>query len=429
MLPVIEIVANFMFSGLAIYYMNTVLERGAKTVRWKMVLFWLLYFGVVTFLTYPDGFEGLWAIAYGITLFVYSCMALYGKALVKLVYAALWNIILVISSAVVLFTSKIIVDRNLYSIYDVKVTVRVIELLSGFLLRLILINLLVLVKEQRKKTGEHNIKFTIMLILIYTITWGNLMGMLMAEMNAIQSNRYIWVLLLFIELAICLLLLFYLYDRWSRIEQEKLINEHLMTMNEEQERYIRELISGAEEIGILKHDMKKYFFVLHTYISNGQIEESKKYLEELRGSSDEIPIGEYHSLQAILKNRKMICEKEGICFQYSVLGNWEKIDTMDLCVLSWNMLDNAVEAERKESEKEIQFEISNYRGYLKLECRNRIQRSVLEENPNLITSKKDKNNHGLGLASVRKMVEKYNGMQKITEEEGFFIISAYLQNN
>lgn len=67
------------------------------------------------------------------------------------------------------------------------------------------------------------------------------------------------------------------------------------------------------------------------------------------------------------------------------------IDAMNLCVLIWNLLDNAIEGERKEEEeKEIQFEISNYKGYLKIEYKNRIHKSVLKDNPNLITSKKIK---------------------------------------
>jgi len=431
---VIEVGANVMMSGLAIHYMNTVLKHGAKTVRWKILLFWLLYFLAVTFLTFQNGFDGMSSFFYGLILFLYSHLTLYGKALVKILYVALWNILLTMSSSIVLFTSSIIVNRNLSEIYDISISIRAIELLSVFVLRLIFIKVMALLILQKQKEGDYDTKFILLMILICIITWINLAGLLMTEVSPVQNDRYTWVLLLFLELVLCLSFLFYLYDRWSKTEQEKMKSEHIKVMYEEQERYIRELTSSSEEIRILKHDLKKYIFVLYNYICKNEIEQCKKYLEVLKGNCSDVPTGEYDSLQAVLKNCKTICDNEGILFQYSLLGNRENIDAMDLCILSWNLLDNAVEAEKAEPVKEIHFGITNFRGYLKLECKNRIHISVLENNPHLYTTKKDRNRHGLGLASIKKIVEKYNGIQKITEEKSpsdaveFFDVTILLQN-
>jgi len=427
--PVIEITANLLLAGLAIYFMNTVLEQGEKTTKWKIVLFWLLYFAVVTFLTYPSGFEGLGAIVYGGILFVYACLALNGKVLEKFVYAMLWNVIILISSSAIFYVSKYLINRNMSDVYDVEAPIRVIELLSTFLLRLLLIKVIKMVKERKRKEGKNNTKFTVIVILFCIITWGNLVGMFFAEINIGQNDRYLWIILLLVELSVCMIALFYLYERWNRIEQEKLKNDYLEAMNAEQEKYILELVSTNEAIRILRHDIKKYLYILYTSLCNEQYEECKRYLETFKGKNEEALIGEPDSLHIILKNRKTICEKECITFHYNALGNWKKIDIMDLCVLIWNLLDNAIEAEKKEEEKEIQLEISNYKGYLKIECKNRIHKSVLNDNPNLITNKKDKSNHGLGLISVKKMVEKYDGMQKITEENGYFVNRVFLQNN
>jgi len=163
-------------------------------------------------------------------------------------------------------------------------------------------------------------------------------------------------------------------------------------VNAEQEKYILELVTSNEGIRVLKHDMKKYLYVLYTYLCNEQYDECRGYLETLKSENEEALVGEEpDSLHIILKNRKTLCGKAGITFHYNALGNWEKIDAMNLCVLIWNLLDNAIEGERKEEEeKEIQFEISNYKGYLKIEYKNRIHKSVLKDNPNLITSKKIK---------------------------------------
>ena len=43
---------------------------------------------------------------------------------------------------------------------------------------------------------------------------------------------------------------------------------------------------------------------------------------------------------------------------------------------------------------------------------------------NLLTTKKDKKGHGLGLESVKKVLSKYNGVLQINCDKGGFIVEA-----
>ena len=59
----------------------------------------------------------------------------------------------------------------------------------------------------------------------------------------------------------------------------------------------------------------------------------------------------------------------------------------------------------------------------------RIENSYLNVNlvrGNLLTTKKDKKGHGLGLESVKKVLSKYNGVLQINCEKGGFIVEAVL---
>lgn len=431
MIPAVEIIANMLFSGLAIHFMNSFLVRGKRAARYKMALGWAVYFLTVTFLTYPKGFEGLSAISYGAVLFLYARLALKGKTGESLVAAFIWNIIITITSVAALLITNFGFDRNLLNIKDVDVIVRLGELISVFFLRLILIKLVIMLRETGEKRGVAGKRFSIIICLFYFCMWINVMGILLSEMNPDWKNRNLWVLLLLMELTVCVILLFYLYERWNRQEQEKIKNRYLERMNEEQHKYIEELLTSNEETRVLKHDLNKYFYIMNTFLDSRQNEECRKYLDKLSCMSEKIVCGdsESGSVDIIMQNRKALCGKESISFQYSILANWKNIDEMDLCVLLLNMMDNAVEAERKESEKAIRLEISNYKGYLKIECRNRIEKSVLKRNPGLHTSKNDGEEHGIGLLSIRKTAEKYDGWQAITEEDGYFVNTVYLRSS
>lgn len=59
----------------------------------------------------------------------------------------------------------------------------------------------------------------------------------------------------------------------------------------------------------------------------------------------------------------------------------------------------------------------------------RIENSYLNVNlvrGNLLTTKKDKKEHGLGLESVKEVLSKYNGVLQINCDKRVFIVEAVL---
>ncbi len=68
----------------------------------------------------------------------------------------------------------------------------------------------------------------------------------------------------------------------------------------------------------------------------------------------------------------------------------EGIDDLEFCSVFENLMDNAIEAERKVTEKKeiIIFVEEKKMGYLRLEIQNKIEKSVLNENSSLNTTKK-----------------------------------------
>ena len=75
-----------------------------------------------------------------------------------------------------------------------------------------------------------------------------------------------------------------------------------------------------------------------------------------------------------------------------------------------NLLDNAVEAASKSAVKFIHLEITNsLNSYHKITVINSSDIEPNVKNKKLITTKKNKDAHGFGTKSIRKIVRKYKG--------------------
>lgn len=90
------------------------------------------------------------------------------------------------------------------------------------------------------------------------------------------------------------------------------------------------------------------------------------------------------------------------------------MDDMDVCSLIGNILDNAIEASQElldTKKPSISIKIGNINNFIIIKTRNECiscSRKKLKENI-FETTKDIKKMHGIGLSSVKKVVEKYDG--------------------
>lgn len=107
----------------------------------------------------------------------------------------------------------------------------------------------------------------------------------------------------------------------------------------------------------------------------------------------------------------------------------EIIDELDLAILFGNLLDNAIEAAKKEDDKLIEIRFSVYNDYCNILISNPISESVLKSNPSLITTKEKNASHGFGLKSIRSIVDKYSGIFDTYEENSRFNVHISIPVN
>lgn len=229
------------------------------------------------------------------------------------------------------------------------------------------------------------------------------------EMSSVMSLIIsgIFVLLLFTNLII-----FVIYDRANKNREELYMLKTEKFQQELDEKYFDAIEQSQEEIKYFSHDMKNYLLQIKYFES---IEEIHQYLDEIIENVEKISyvrISSNKMLNLIISKYSAICEKKRIKFIPEVkLANLKYIEDVDLSTLLNNLLDNAVEAAEATQNGRIELSIfsknSKFDGII---LKNSCATPPKHINNELITSKKDKLLHGLGVNIVKKVLKKYDGI-------------------
>ena len=193
-------------------------------------------------------------------------------------------------------------------------------------------------------------------------------------------------------------------------------------------------LKGMEEIHEntrrLKHDMRNHIMVIASYLNNNEIEEAKEYLSVVLDKLNKVYsyISTGNSVMNYVINLKLEnAQKENINFKVEIENlEFKRMGSVDFSALLGNILDNAIEASRKEENPFIEVIIKRKRNYDTILVKNHISNSVLKSNTSLETSKNDSNNHGIGMKQIKEITEKYDGILDIYEEHEMFCVNVMI---
>ena len=187
-----------------------------------------------------------------------------------------------------------------------------------------------------------------------------------------------------------------------------------------------ELDKNQQQIRRIRHDMNNHLSVLEGLLKKGDTEKALEYFEDLnlhiksgtrRFCKDSI-------VNAVLNAKYNAAEESGIdCFFHVDIDRVLGIDAVSLCTIFANTLDNAVDACQKikdPAKRRLSLKARcTQNGYFSYEIVNSKVNAVRKKKDAFLTDKEDARSHGLGIASVREVVRKYDGMMDIsyTEEE------------
>lgn len=198
-------------------------------------------------------------------------------------------------------------------------------------------------------------------------------------------------------------------------------------MERESENY--HAIAGSyAEIRNIKHDLRNQVTVLNDLLKDNKYAEAKKHINQLYNDVEKVTSVCYTgnpAVDSIINLKGDYARSRNISFMSKIKVNSIDFETISVCRILGNALDNAIEAcERIDiDEKCVCIAMHQLDNKLIIEIENT---SLPVDVNNLITSKKNKEAHGIGMQSIRQTVESMNGYVSCNYENGYFSIKIVL---
>lgn len=232
-------------------------------------------------------------------------------------------------------------------------------------------------------------------------------------------------------------LIFYAFNRYF-LSVEKIQQQNIMiTKLEMEERYYEQMDNVNQKHAKMLHDIHHYLTTIGEMASQNRDEDILEILSELQirvADREKIDYCENKLLNAILNEKRKSAQSIEIDLKIKVENGFfiNQVKEIDLIGIIGNLVDNAIEASAK-CEKgyvKVFMFMQNQNNYSVIKVLNNYKGQIILEDEKLVTTKKDKKRHGIGIQSVVDTLERYNGsLQNFYENNVFTTIVLIPVNN
>ena len=222
------------------------------------------------------------------------------------------------------------------------------------------------------------------------------------------TKIYISISVVLIFFSVIITYAFYAYTATRNLEINRLKSELDKVKIEDE--YYKLLDFQSENIKQMAHDEKNHLLAIKGMSDSDRINE---YIDQIYSDLQKYtPKGltDNKQLDFILNKYSVQCDAEKILFTTNIrTANLAFMKDTDLISLLSNLLDNAVEAASRSTEKRIDLSINMAMGMTVLTCINSCDLLPESKNMTLKTTKADKKSHGLGTKIIKRTSKKYEG--------------------
>ncbi|MBP1564920.1 MAG: GHKL domain-containing protein [Oscillospiraceae bacterium] len=369
--------------------------------------------------------EYIYMISYIAILFIFARVALQGKwwhqcslILISIILVFIINLIITICSGIILKDnySALLLMRN-----PTRVFLLVVSKVSLAVFLFFVCNIV-----RSKKMILHTAQCV---VAIFVFVFSVIIGVTIEKMllDNIVPMKYATIIM--ISLSIIIILILFIFMQFSKINQFELNRISLQTrLYDDGEKYI-ELARWNKSIRTIRHDMNNHLIAIKQLIYEHKYQNTLEYIKKIEDNISDIPhmINSNNSvLNAILDVKRMICHNEHIDLKCYIQNDLPDFDDFAFSTILGNLIDNATEAERKEEQKEIRLAIESDGNNIRITIQNKIHKPVLRNGQLPETSKKDRQNHGLGMASIFETISRNDGAIDFYEQDGWLIVDVLL---
>jgi len=185
-----------------------------------------------------------------------------------------------------------------------------------------------------------------------------------------------------------------------------------------------------DALRIMKHDYKFHMKTALDMIQSGDLEKSKKYLSGLHEQFENRELPNFCGnvvINSLVSDYARKCKELNIEFNVSIYIPPDfTVQNYEMCIVLGNLLKNAVEACQKlepppAANRQIKLVLKPKGEQLMLMVRNTFDGDVVQDEDKFVSTKRDVSD-GIGLESVKAVVDRFGEMFHINYDNEFFSV-------
>ncbi len=253
-------------------------------------------------------------------------------------------------------------------------------------------------------------------------------GMLCAMIYT-DSSTEVGLVIASIGLILVNFFTFYLYNMLSETFLNQYENKMLRQTIQSYSHQLDIMIQGDEKVKALRHDMKHHMNELKILATKNENRAIEKYIDnmgEFISNPNEIVSSGNLEIDSVMNYMFIKAKQELRTVNINVRLPKAVSHSFDINVILGNLLENGIEAARQTEEKRLDVNIELQQGFLRIQIENSYNGKLEKKHQRLITTKREKVLHGIGLENVRKIVEKHDGIMDICPDGDVFRVMLIL---
>ncbi len=429
-----EIAATVLETAILLEFINKLLGsklRGIRNILQLLCAFVLINGYMITSAHISVKYSAVLDL-FGIFLYVvYTLIFMKGSIIYKIITPILSIMTILFINLIVSITASNVLNYapndllesgNVLRIFLLFITKFSFFILTRFVLKV--------VKPKEAFLDKHELMAVSVIFIISVMIVGFSSEVYYSDIRNGTIDKFLIILL--VGLVVINIIAFILFGIIARKNREKLKYTMMEMQYELQKKSYDSVRTVYHNLQILQHDLKNNLLCVYNLIENNQNDEAKKYITEFSDTK----LSQFHEyiktgneiIDTIINVKLNFAREKNIDIVCNINTDFSGFEEDDIVCLFSNAIDNAIEACLKQTKSRIKINIENKRNYLCITIGNTITSSVLENNAELKTTKKDFEHHGLGTQSMKNITEKYDGMIEFYENENMFITNIMIKS-
>ncbi len=395
-------------------YLNSLLQK-KKSINILGVMAWSLYY--IYQVVLENGMTGsiILVLVNAILIFFICHSTYHGVIRTKILYVVLLCVMWSIVEMIAFFILQTIISTE----------AKMFQTFGSVLTKLLLVIMVIGFGSRFREGGKKNLSTKYVLMLLAVSVSGIIIAYNLFLMNV--NENYVLSMISFVLLLFMNCMIFEIYQNLYKnmeIERENAIFAKQLQLVCEHKAEEEKLRRKQREI---HHNFVNFCMGLKADVNEGKYDKAVREIDELLkkelSSSRRIVNSGNELVDSLINHKYEIAYNKDINFEVSAnIPEKLPIEYGDLAIVLGNLIDNAIEAAQNCIEdKRIIISIGIKRAELVLVVQNTFQDCPqLDQWGNFVTNKKNSNQHGFGIPSVKRIADKYEGNSLFQIKDNMF---------